>query len=418
MRGNYLDIPTDCPQRDERLGWTGDAQVFIRAGAFNYDIAGFHRKWIRDMVDAQRETGAFTDIVPFVDVGVGAGRAAWADAGIIVPWEVYRHTGDKRFLSGHYDSFIRFIDYMKKESKGYIRPAEGYGDWLSINAETPKDLIGTAYFARSTRLLARIAEILGKTADAANYHSLADDITDAFRREYVTPSGRIIGETQTAYLLALGFDLAPVNLRVAMTNRLTNDIEKRGWKLSTGFVGCPLLLPVLEKVGRADIAFKLLLSDEFPSWGFMIKHGATTMWERWDGWTPDKGFQDVGMNSFNHYAFGAVGEFLYYAIAGLRLDEAAPGLKHIAIRPIPGGELTRARAEYASRLGTFVSDWTIEDKTFKLQVVIPPSASATVELPGTDARCVSGSVESSAMKRTDGGGFEIGAGEYRFESKV
>jgi len=168
MRGNYLDIPTDCPQRDERLGWTGDAQVFIRAGPFNYDITSFHRKWIRDLVDAQFKNGAFTDFAPFVDVGCGAGHAAWADAGIIVPWEVYRHSGDKRILSEHYDAFVRFIEYMKTESKNLIRPADGYGDWLSINADTPKDLIGTAYFARSTRLLAKIAETLGKQATRRN----------------------------------------------------------------------------------------------------------------------------------------------------------------------------------------------------------------------------------------------------------
>ncbi|MBM4048654.1 MAG: alpha-L-rhamnosidase, partial [Planctomycetes bacterium] len=335
QKGNFLEVPTDCPQRNERLGWMGDAQVFVRTACFNLDVAAFFEKWMVDVEDAQDTDGAYPDVAPKVTQGKGV--AAWADAGVIVPWTVYLCYGDVRILERHYVSMARWIACMKNEAResvrlgrsvttDLIRPDRGFGDWLAIDAPdpgrapTPKDLIGAAYFAHCASLMAKIARILGKDADAKEYAELADRVKAAFNREYVTPAGRVLGHTQTSYLLALAFDLLPESLRPKALEHLVNDIQKRGWHLSTGFVGTPLLAPTLTRFGRTDVAYKLLLQDTYPSWFYPIHQGATTMWERWNSFTKEHGFGPVGMNSFNHYAYGSIGEWMYATIAGIDLD--------------------------------------------------------------------------------------------------
>jgi len=420
QRGNFLEVPTDCPQRDERLGWTGDAQVFIRAATNNMDTAAFFTKWLVDVEDAQRADGSFTDVVP--DVAAGSGTAAWADAGVICPWTVYRIYGDTRVLERRYDAMARFIAYLESHSKDLLRPAEGYGEWLSIGADTPKDVLGTAYFAYSTSLMAKIARALGRAEDERKYRELFGRIRDAFNRAYVSEDGRIKGDTQACYVMALRFDLLPERLRPVAARRLAEDIEKRDWHLSTGFIGTAYLMPVLSASDRTDVAYRLLLQDTFPGWLFSIKHGATTIWERWDGWTPDKGFQDPGMNSFNHYSFGAVGEWLFGTVAGIRESDAHPAFERFTIAPEPGGGLTHARATYDSIRGTIASAWRIEDGKLHLHVTVPANTVADVAIPTeriglvTEGGRPAVDAEGVRMTRMEDGRavFTVGSGEYRF----
>lgn len=379
QRGNFLEIPTDCPQRDERLGWTGDIQVFARTAAFNMNVAGFLSKWLVDLMDAQRGDGAFTDFAP--SPRGDAGNPAWGDAGVTVPWDLYQLYGDRRILERCYTSMQRWIEFRMRESRDGLAPRKGYGDWLSYGVDTPKDLLTTAYLARSLDLVARAAEVLGKADDAETYRGHRRAVRRAFQEAYVTGSGRLVGDTQTAYLMALAFDLLEPRQRAQAMEHLVADIAERKYRLSTGFVGTPLLLPQLCAGGREDVAFRLLKQDSVPSWGHMIKHGATTIWERWDSYTEDRGFHTPSMNSFNHYAFGAVGEWLYAHVGGIAPDPREPGYKRILIRPRPGGGIQRAQARLRSLYGEIATDWRAADGAFTLELTVPPNTRATVHLP-------------------------------------
>ncbi len=422
QRGNFIEVPTDCPQRDERLGWTGDAQIFIRTATYNMDVAAFFTKWLVDLVDAQTPEGAFPDVAP-QKVAMGAGVAAWGDAGVICPWTIHRVYGDERIIRKHYDAMAKWIAWLEKNSDNLIRPDYGYGDWVSINSDTPKDIISTAYFAYSTRLLSEMAAAAGRTEDARKYEQLFNRIKTAFNKAFVSQGARIKGETQTCYLLALHFDLLPSEKRAAAAAHLVADIKERDYHLSTGFVGLSYLLPVLTETGYEDVAFKLLLQDTFPSWGYSIKNGATTIWERWDGWTEEKGFQDPGMNSFNHYAFGSVGAWLFSTVAGI--DTQDPGYGRIRIEPHPGS-LTYAKAAYHSIRGPITTHWRVEENTFVLDVSIPPNTTATVSIPAKNLASVE--VDGVAAERVDHVDpilFEdgravltIASGTYRFESAL
>ncbi len=420
QRGNFLAVPTDCPQRDERLGWMGDAQIFIRTATDNMDVSRFFTKWCQDVEDAQQADGAFPDVAP--RVCCGAGTAAWGDAGVICPWTVYRVYGDTRILERHYKAGARWIEYLTGHSQNLLRPAQGYGDWLSIKAETPKDVLATAYFALSTRVMARMAAVLGKDADAAKYEHLFDQIKSAFQKAYVAQDGRIQGDTQTCYVLALAFDLLPLEQRPAAAQRLVADIRAKGDHLSTGFVGVGHLTPTLTREGHVDVAYKLLNQETFPGWLYSVKNGATTIWERWDGWTKEKGFQDPGMNSFNHYSLGSVGEWLYATVAGIDLDPEVPAYKRIVIHPRPGGGLTWAKADYLSMHGRIVSHWRIEDGEFRLHTVIPANTTARVLLPaasldavkegGRPARNATGVLSASMQDAC--AVLTVGSGSYEF----
>ena len=442
QRANFIEVPTDCPQRDERLGWMGDAQIYVRTATYNSDVAAFFTKWLVDVDDAQLPNGAFTDVSPRI-VAEGGGTAAWGDAGVICPWTLYQVYGDTQVLSAHYDAMTQWIDYCKGTTQGLLRPAAGYGDWLSIQADTPKDVLATAYFAYSTKLVAQTAEVLGKQADARKYRQLFAEIKKAFNDAYVAADGRIKGNTQTVYVLALAFDLLPTEKREQVTQYLVNDIRSRNWHLSTGFVGTKDLMTTLTRFGRTQVAYNLFHNDTFPSWGFSIRHGATSIWERWDGWTPEKGFQDPGMNSFAHYSFGAVAEWMFKTIGGI--DTSGPAYKHILIRPCPEGRLSWAKTGYDSIHGKIATAWKIENRrqntgwdllhldssneripTLVLDVTIPANTDATVYIPTQDPQRVteSGKAPSQAEGVTFIGAegnnavFRIGSGKYRFEAPL
>ncbi len=397
QKGNFLDVPTDCPQRDERLGWTGDAQVFIRTAAFNMNVAPFFTKWTQDLEDAQSPEGAYPPVAPLAGIsGLTDGGPAWADAGIICPWTIYLCYGDTRLLETHYPSMQRFIAYLERSSRDFIRCYEdypgfrGFGDWLALDGSgrtdggTAKDLIGTAFFAYSARLLSRIAAILGRQRDAARYRRLFERVREAFITRYVTAAGRVAGETQTGYVLALHFDLLPPALRSAAADALARNIRARGMHLATGFVGTPYLPHVLTAAGHLDLAYALLFQRTWPSWLYPVTQGATTIWERWDGWTHDRGFQDPGMNSFNHYAYGAIGEWIYSTVAGIDADPEQPGYRHLILRSRPGGGLTAARAALETMYGRAVSAWRIDDHRFIWEIVVPPNTTATAYVPALE----------------------------------
>jgi alpha-L-rhamnosidase len=393
QRGNFLEVPTDCPQRDERLGWMGDAQVFVRTAAWNRDVQGFFNKWQRDISDAQQPDGAMPAVVPHIEGVPPDGGPAWADAAVISPWTIYLCYGDKALLASHFASLEKFIGYMETQSTDLIRSHpdakvwHGFGDWLALDGSgnvfgnTPKDLIGTALFCYSTDLVAKMARVLGRDTDAVRYEKLATRIRRAYQKRYVTGDGVVSGLTQTSYVLTLQFDLAPESLRPKILHELVRDIEARGNKLTTGFVGASYLPHVLSRFGRHDVAYKLLHQKAWPSWLYAVTQGATTIWERWDGWTKENGFQDKGMNSFNHYAYGAIGSWLYQVVAGIEIDPSQPAYKHILMAPQPGGELTSAKGTLQSIHGDIVSAWKLGTKRFDWEVVVPPNTTATATFP-------------------------------------
>jgi alpha-L-rhamnosidase len=425
QRGNYVSVPTDCPQRDERLGWMGDAQVFIRTATYNADVAAFFTKWMVDVDDGQSTEGSFSDVNPNT-MGV-SGVPAWGDAGVICPWTIYEVYGDKRMLENHLPAMTKWIEYLRAHSKDFIRENDrgnDYGDWLSIGADTPKDLIGTAYFAYSTRLVARSYEALGRTEEARKYEQLFQDIKAAFNKRYVAADGRIRGNTQCVYAMALKFDLLPAELRPNAAKFLEDDIKAKGNHLSTGFVGVSYLLPVLTQADKSDTAYRLLFQDSFPSWLFSVKQGATTIWERWDGWTPDKGFQDPGMNSFNHYSLGSCGEYLFGYVGGIR--PASPGFKSILIDPVIGEGLTWARTRYESIHGPIATSWKREGERLALEVAIPANTTATIFVPAIDVARITesgkpvGKSEGLTFLKQEKGKalFEAGSGTYHFASEI
>ena len=426
QRGNYISVPTDCPQRDERLGWMGDAEVFIRTATYNADVAAFFTKWLVDVDDGQSPAGAFSNVSPNTSRDVG-GVPAWADAGVICPWTIYEVYGDKRILERHLSAMTKWVDYLHQHSNNLIRDrgrGEDFGDWLSINADTPKDLIGTAFFAYSTHLLAKSYRALGRMEEADKYDQLFTDIKTAFNKRYVAADGRIQGNTQCGYAMALKFDLLPEDLRLKAAQYLTEDIKAKGGHLSTGFIGVSYLLPVLTQYGHADTAYQLLLQDTFPSWLFSVKHGATTIWERWDGWTPEKGFQDPGMNSFNHYSLGSCGEYLFGGVGGIR--PASPGFKTIRIDPVIRDGLTWATARYDSIHGKIATSWKRDGTRLTLEVMVPANTTATVCIP---ARDIAGVTESGIpLEQAEGVRFlheedgkidlELGSGTYKLCSAI
>ncbi|WP_406369917.1 glycoside hydrolase family 78 protein [Streptomyces sp. NBC_01550] len=411
QRGNFVSIPTDTPARDERLGWTGDINVFAPTAAYNMESGRFLTKWLVDLRDGQSDDGAFTDVAPFVGT-VGKGVAGWGDAGVTVPWALYQAYGDTRVLDQSWPSMLKWLEYLEKHSSGFLRPAEGYGDWLNIQDETPKDVIGTAYFAHAADLVARAAQALGK--DPAPYTSLFASVRDAFRAAYVSSGGKVKGDTQTAYVLALSMDLLAAADRGPAADRLVELIKAKDWHLSTGFLGTPRLLPVLTSTGHTDVAYRLLVQRSFPSWGYQIDKGATTMWERWDSIKPDGSFQDAGMNSFNHYAYGSVGEWMYANIAGIA--PAAPGFRKILVRPRPGGGVTEAEGRYDSVRGPVTTRWKLDGDGFRLTLTVPANTTAEVWIPAAEAAQVTHGT-SKFLRMEDGCAvFAAGSGTHRFSN--
>jgi alpha-L-rhamnosidase len=434
QKGNFVDVPTDCPQRDERLGWTGDAQAFARTAAFNMGVAGFFTKWLADLAADQQADGAVPHVVPNVLTTPEkreSGSAAWADAAVIIPWTIYLSYGDTRLLETQYPSMKAWVEYVRRQAGDRHLWTTGvhFGDWLAFastasdypGATTGKDLIASAFYAHSTDLLQRAATVLGKKEEAAEYAALLPKIKEAWVREFVTSAGRVGENTQTAYVLALQFDLLPEERRAEAARRLATEVKTRG-HLTTGFVGTPYLCHVLARFGHLDLAYKLLNREDYPSWLYPVKHGATTIWERWDGQKPDGSFQDAGMNSFNHYAYGAIGEWMYRVMAGLDIDPREPGYRHVLAQPQPGGRLTSAEARLETPYGEAASGWTLGDGKAAVSVTVPPNAWGTVRLPAaTLVGVTEGGVAvasapgvRSAAQDGDAVVIEVGSGSYRF----
>ncbi|MBL7115925.1 MAG: family 78 glycoside hydrolase catalytic domain [Kiritimatiellae bacterium] len=382
QRANFIDIPTDCPQRDERLGWTGDAQAYIRTACLNMDVQSFFHKWLVDLEDSQLGNGDYPCVVPRKVAG-GSGGPAWADAGIICPWAIYEVYGDKSILEKQYDSMARFMAYRDGKMQGNrISKFHCFGDWLNIGANTPKDVIFVAYTAGNAQIMSKVADILGKQEDVEKYNKMHERFKKAFNEMFVGEDGKIKGHTQTCYILALGFDLVDGEMKKKVEEHLIERIEERKWHLSTGFVGTRDLMHVLTKIGRNDIAYRLLFNDTYPSWLFPVKNGATSIWERWDSWTPNKGFQSAKMNSFSHYAYGAIGQWMFENIGGIR--HAEPGYKKISIKPIITDKLDWAKVSYDSIQGMISVNWEREGDKVNLEVEIPEGAKAEVYVPGKD----------------------------------
>lgn len=424
QKGNFLDVPTDCPQRDERLGWTGDAQAFSMTAGFNFEVAPFYTKWMKDVALDQLQNGIIPHVIPDVLRGQG-GATGWADVVAIIPWTVYKIYGDTRIVESSYPAIQKWIAYMNERAgdNHLWTGDQHFGDWLAFattqsdypGATTEKDLIATAYFYYTTSLAAKMANVLNRPEDKAKYEELARQIKTAFGKEFITPNGRLVSHTQTAYVLALSFGLMPDGLEQAAANYLADDVKKFG-HLTTGFLGTPLLCQTLSAIGRDDLAFMLLNRTEYPSWLYPVTQGATTIWERWDGQKPDGTFQDVGMNSFNHYAYGAIGEWLYSHVAGIKLDENNPGYKHFFLAPHTGGDLYYVNASFESMYGTIVSDWREEKGLLVYKVEIPANSTATVVLPS--ARLNEVEMENATASQANQAGenvqFELGSGKYSF----
>ncbi len=435
QRGNFLDVPTDCPQRDERLGWTGDAQVFSRTATFNFGVNNFFAKWMKDVALDQQPNGSVPFVVPNVLGPNAGGSAGWADAATIIPWNVYLAYGDKQILIDQYSSMKAWVGYMEKASKNNLwNTGFHFGDWLFYrpfddndgrSAVTDKYLIAQCFFAYSTQILFNTATVLGKTADAEYYKNLLQKIKTAFVNEYVTPYGNLVSGTQTAYVLALHFDMLPEVLQKNAAEKLVTNIKNYGDHLTTGFLGTPYLCHVLSRFGYTDVAYKLLLQETYPSWLYPVKMGATTIWERWDGIKPDSTFQVPSMNSFNHYSYGAIGDWMYRVMAGLDTDESEPGYKHIIIKPHVGGGFKNAAATLQTYYGTASSGWKIITDKILFDVEIPPNTTATIYLPAkaTEAITENGTALSAIKDISITGSEEgyvilkVGSGKYNFEVK-
>jgi hypothetical protein len=397
--------------------------MFVSTAAFNRDVQAFFTKWMRDVTDEQAANGGFSNYAP--SVGVAAtGIAGWGDAGVIVPWTIWRTYGDTRIVAEHWDAMARHVRYLEDSSTGLIRPATGYGDWLNVGDETPTDLIGTAYFAYCARLMSEMAAATGRTAQAREFAGLADRVTAAFQGRFVdADTGRVGSDSQTAYVLALRMNLLPDRLRATAADRLAELVKARGWHLSTGFLGTRDLLPALTDGGHADAAYRVLLQETYPSWGYQIAKGATTMWENWDAIT-EAGFKPTVYNSFNHYAYGAVGDWMYRTIGGISQEPGSVGWERLVIRPRPGDRITHATASYDSVRGRIATDWRVDGERFRATVTVPVGATAKVYLPAASALAVNeggraaGSAAGVRVLGVEDGNavLEVGSGTYRFDT--
>lgn len=389
QRDNFLDIPTDCPQRDERLGWTGDAQVFARAASINYDTEIFYRKWLRDMASEQFENGEMPHVIPdALRKNSTRNSTAWSDATCIIPWEVYTAFGDKKLLKENLPMMKKWHGYVKSRAgkKCLWQGDTHFGDWLGMDApagsytgSTDKDLIASAYFYLITTILAKACRVLGMNGDS--YDRLAERIRKAFKKEYIK-RGKLTSDTQTAHVLTIHFGLVDDDeeMKAKLGQRLVELIEGFGDRLQTGFVGTPYLLDALTEVGRHDKAYTLLLQERFPSWLFSVNQGATTIWEHWDS-KNDKGeFWSTNMNSFNHYAYGACAAWFYRTILGIRPLE--PAYKTFEIRPIPSEKLGFAKASIETRSGLIRSEWSYVDGGIRYFFSIPEGTRAKITVDG------------------------------------
>jgi alpha-L-rhamnosidase len=435
QRSNLMGIPTDCPQRDERLGWLGDIQVYSQTACFNMDMAGFFTKFIADMRDSQDNEGRYSIYAPRL-TGQG-GAPAWADAGVILPWRMYQNYGDTRVLREHFESARRWVDWVHSRNPDLIwrnDRGDDFGDWLNTDTfilpgmlnwpktggAVPNDVFATAFFAYSTEILARMAAVLGRKEDAAAYMQQALDIKAAFNRAFVKPDGMIKGDTQAGYALALSFNILPDSLTQPAAAHMLANIARYKGHPSTGIQGTNRLMLELSRMGYNDVAYQIITTRTFPSWGYEIDQGATTIWERWDGYVSGRGY----LYSLNHYAIGSVGEWIWRNVVGINPDDNQPGYKHIIIHPRPGGGLTWARGQYNSIHGPIVCGWKVSNTGYEMEVSIPANTTATVYIPAQNI----GNITERGKPALNAGGVkylrmdksfavvEVGSGSYMFRS--
>jgi alpha-L-rhamnosidase len=460
QRGNFVDIPTDCPQRDERLGWTGDAQIFIPTATLNMDVAAFFTKWLTDLNDSQWPDGSFPDYVPAPPIRhTDTFSPGWMEAGVICPYHIYQAYGDTRVIGKAWPHMEKFMAFHEKRSQGQylypegsfddLDPRGGYGDWLSIGKKTPPDLMATLYYGYTASLMAEMARAIGKTNRALHYQEVAEKVKAAFGRHYMDPDGRFKtdtaaygtgsgyvdgqmgfdGHTQSAYAKAIYMGFLTPEQQQQAGQHLAGLIRQNGHKLTTGFLGTKSLLPALSATGQSDLAYALLLQKEYPSWGFEIENGANTIWERWNSYVKNGSTQaslNAGMNSFNHYAFGAVYEWMFRNMAGIQA--AAPGYKEIVIKPeIDGtGKVNQIDTRYTSMQGPIRSAWQVQGANLQLEVSVPVNVTATIHIPAADAATVRESgwelseAEGVLFKEVINGKVvvQVGSGTFRFTSKL
>jgi alpha-L-rhamnosidase len=440
QRGNMEGVPTDCPQRSERFGWMGDIQAFSQTAIFNMDMSAFFTKWVRDIRDSQADDGRFSNYSPNPfdpNKKYVSGTPAWADAGTIVPWRVYQNYADRRMMAEHFDAARRWVDYIHQHNPNLLwqkNRGNDFNDWLNGDtmdlegfqkkgSAVPKEVLATAFFAHSTEIVAKMAEVLGRDEEAAKYGKLTEGIKKAFQEAYVDSDGRVLGDTQAGYAMALRFDMVDDALRPALVKHLLTAIRRFKGHPSTGIQTTHRMMLELTRGGQHDEAYRLVNLRTPPSWGHMIEMGATTIWERWDGYVKGRGFQSYYMNSFNHWAFGSVGEWMWRDLAGINPDESRPGFKHFLIRPHPVGDLTWVKARYDSIRGPIESDWKISDGRFTLRVVVPANTTATVCVPtrNPDAVTESGRPADTApgvrrikQSEPEAVTFEVQSGRYEF----
>ena len=431
QRGNFLSVPTDCPQRDERLGWLGDAQMFARTACYNRDVASFFAKWLDDVADAQLPSGAFTDIAPRLpspgpSVLTGPGAPAWGDAGVIVPWTVWKMYGDAAVLRRHFGAMTAWMDFLERGNPDYLRTRElgnSYNDWLAPgDDDTPHELLATAYWAHDAALMAQIADAVGRPEEAAGYRALRSKIGAAFADAFVSGDGQVTSGAQTAYVLGLHMGLVPDELRGSAAGHLVAAIRAADWHLTTGFVGVGYLLPVLSAHGHTDVAYRLLAQRTRPSWRYMLDNGATTIWERWDGWSEEHGFQSPAMNSFNHYTLGSIGEWLYRFVLGIDQEPGTAGFSRLLLRPHPGSPLSWARGSYQSVRGLISTSWTRSGDQLAFRAQIPPNVTASIRIPSSraaDVRDAGGNPPATLASFPGASGiqeavFDVGSGSHEF----
>ena len=428
LRGNFFDVPLDCPQRSERLGWTGDAQVFIPTSLFLSDTHAFWSAWLTSMREEQFANGGIPVVVP--NFTGNFAQAGWSDACAIIPWELYFRTGDIKVLKDNYQMMKRWCDYHISEATNHISHMSTVGDWLQPysqqkddrRGDTPNTLISTAFYAQSVKLTMKSAEALGLKEDQVYYKQLLDSISIAFEAEYFDSEGKIKAPytaTQTGYLLALGFDILSKKTATKAIQHLVKLIQENGTHLRTGFIGTPLLAGVLDTTGNTELLYEILFKETYPSWFYSINQGATTMWERWDGYTHDKGFAKNAL-SFNHYAYGAIGQWLYERTGGIAPLE--PGYKKILFAPLPNAILTEAQADYNSRYGKITSAWKLKGDDFIYNITVPPNTTAKIIIPSFVTNnpnlIINGKQVKADIKGNDMIIDNLESGDYEFVLKI
>ncbi|MBR0255698.1 MAG: family 78 glycoside hydrolase catalytic domain [Bacteroidales bacterium] len=444
QRGNFLSIPTDCPQRDERLGWMGDAQVFARAATYNMQVDPFFTRWFHSLRDSQAEDGSYPDFVPYVGIpphgaGQGGGAMGWMEAGIIIPWQLYLQYGDSQFIREHYPSMVAYMDYLQHRAVKDIQPGSGYGDWVAVE-HTNTPLTNTAYYAYDALLMSKMAEAIGKYADAERYNTLYERIKRAFNREFVGPDGvtkesknvppyqewiaggadaSFTANTQTSYVVPLQAGLFDEDHKMLAIQNLVDNVAAHGYKLTTGFIGTPYLNLVLSQNGFDEVAYQLFEQTAYPSWLYPVLQGATTMWERWNSYTIRRGFGPVDMNSFNHYSFGAIEEWMFSYMLGIQPVESDPGYHSFVLSPRPGGTFRHAHGAYDTVYGRIESGWRwLEDGDgLEYEFVVPANTHARLQLPvseGVYCEAVHGGAFAQELGEKGSGSYLLPSGHYIF----